>query len=70
MNDLEQNRIQRLENQVNILTAQLIQTNRDLARIHVLIGVMNEDNSIEWKRMGNAIFGRIEALETLKPRST
>lgn len=66
MNDLEKNRIRRLENQVSILTQQLIQANHDIARLHLQLGDALSDDSINWKRTGAKIEGRIAALTSLK----
>lgn len=71
MNDLEKNRIQRLENQVNILTQHLIQANHELAHLHCFLGELTSiDETSDWKRLGATIEGRIAALESLKPRQT
>jgi len=67
MNDSD--RIRRLENQVTILIEQLIQTNHELARLHIVLGELAAiDSTIEWKRSRAKIEGRISALITLKPR--
>ncbi|MGG6266289.1 hypothetical protein ACQ4M3_08925 [Leptolyngbya sp. AN03gr2] len=71
MNDLDQNRIRRLENTVAILTEQLIQANHEIARLHLVIGELAAiDSTPEWTRSGAKIEGRTAALLSLKPRET
>ncbi|GAP99139.1 hypothetical protein [Leptolyngbya sp. NIES-2104] len=67
MNDLDKNHIRRLENQISVLTQQLIQANHDIARLHIHLGnAIAESDSIDWQRTGTKIEGRIAALESLK----
>lgn len=68
MNDLEINRIRRLENQVNALTQQLMQANEDIVRLHVLLGELTANESPGWQRLGQCIEARILALRSLTPR--
>ena len=73
MNDLEQNRIRRIENQVNAITANLIQTDRDLATLYeILSDAYDPDSADAMKidRVRQKIERRINALNTLTPRET
>ena len=59
MNDLEKNRIQRLENQIQALKHSLIETNKTLQT--VLVWLADEPSA-------EAIGKQIEALKSITPR--
>lgn len=71
MNDLDQNRIRRLENQVNAVITQLRCTNADLMELFDEIYSCYDPDApraIELARQAESIRVRIQALATLTPR--
>lgn len=71
MNDLEKNRIQRIENQMNALTPQIVETNRDLLKLYEMLGDAYDPDSKDAQkiaRLSIRIQRRIEALRTITPR--